>query len=387
MDLSERRKRLIDAYRERYGSDPSCWVRAPGRVDLMGSHTDYNLGFVLTLAIDRDTWIAARPREDRRVAIHSLNVPGRAEFSLDAIDHDESFPWTDYVRGVADVLQAEGYELQGFDGTIHSTVPIGGGLSSSAALEVATASLFVTLSDLDIDPVRLALLCQRAENHFVGMSCGILDQYSSVMGQAGCTLLLDCRDLTSHPVPLAAGLAVVICDTRSKRELTGSEYPERRAQCEQGAAILARFYPEIKALRDVTLEQLETHRSDLSDVVFRRCCFIVEENQRVLSIAAALSTGNRNAIYALAASSYEGARDLYEIGSAEVEVMAQAIYSAPGGIGGRQAGAGFGGCLVAVVEATQVDAFVEHVFNYYLKSTGIRPEIYPVEAAAGAGRL
>ena len=382
-----RQRQMTGAFIERYKVEPTIWVRAPGRVDLMGSHTDYNQGYVLTLPIDRDTWIAARPRPDRVVRVHSLNVEEGSSFSLDAITYDETLPWTNYVRGVAAVLQAEGYPLIGLDGLVHSTVPLSSGLSSSAALECATAVLFRAIGGWEIDRVRLALFCQRAENEFVGMNCGILDQYTSVMGQAGCALLLDCRDLTSQPVTLPNDIQVIICDTKAKRELTGSEYGERRAQCEEGARLLARFYPGVTALRDVTLDQFEAHEADLPPVVARRCRFIIEENERVLRLAEVLPTGDQAAMRTLMDSSYEGARDLYEIDSPEMAAMVEAMLSAPGVIGARQAGAGFGGCMVAVVEVENVDAFERHVRQSYKAATGITSEVYPVQASPGAGRV
>ena len=384
---ADRAQELVAAFVTDYGTEPTVWVRAPGRVDLMGSHTDYNLGYVLTLAIDRDTWIAARPHSDRVVRVRSLDVEGDSSFDLDDITYDEALPWTNYVRGVAAVLQAEGYPLTGFDGLVQSTVPIGSGLSSSAALECATAALFQALGGWKIEPREMALLCQRAENEFVGMNCGILDQYTAILGQEGCALLLDCRDLTSRPVAVPDDMRVVICDTRAERELTGSEYGERRAQCEEGARLLAQFYPGVTALRDVTLDQFEVHEAGLPPVVARRCRFIIEENERVLRLAEVLPTGDRAAVRALTTRSYEGARDLYEIGSPEMAAMMEAMMSAPGVIGARQAGAGFGGCMVAVVDSDHVGAFESHVRQSYAASTGIEPEVYPVRAAAGAGEL
>ena len=382
-----RREQMRAAFVGRYGTEPTVWVRAPGRVDLMGSHTDYNQGFVLTLPIDRDTWIAARPLSDRTVCVHSLNVDTGGCFRLDAITHDDAAPWTNYVRGVANVLQAGGYTLTGFDGLVHSTVPLSSGLSSSAALECASAVLFRALGGWEIDPVQLALLCQRAENEFVGMSCGILDQYSSVLGQAGCALLLDCRDLTNEPVALPDDMQVVICDTRAQRELTGTEYGERRAQCEEGARLLAGYYPGVTALRDVSHEQFMAHEADLPSLVARRCRFVIEENERVLRLAEGLTAGDRTSICALTTTSYKGARDLYEIGSPEMAAMMEAMLSAPGVIGARQAGAGFGGCMVALVEANEVDDFERHVREAYRAATGIKTEVDPVAAAAGAGEL
>ena len=378
---------LLDTkFVELYHKKPIIWVRAPGRVDLMGSHTDYNQGYVLTQAIDRETWIAACPREDQRVVIHSLNLPGSADFDLkEQITFDQQTTWTNYARGVAETLRQEGYPLKGFDGLIHSTVPVGSGLSSSAALEVACAILFNMIGDLSIDPVTIALLCQRAENEFVGMNCGILDQYTSMMGEAGSVLLLDCRDITSTTRKIADGIQIVICDTQAKRELTGSEYPERRVQCEEGARFFASHHPEISALRDVTLELFTDQSAELSPVVAKRCRFVIEENQRVLDMAKAISTGDRHEINTLCSDSYTGARDLYEIGSPEMEKMMTAMLSGPGVIGARQAGAGFGGCMVALVEDQSLEAFTAHVSERYRVSTGIDPRVYPVQAAPGAG--
>ena len=385
MNGNDRKVLMRQEFVRRFGCDPLLWVRAPGRVDLMGSHTDYNQGYVLTLSIDRDTWIAARPRSDHTVTVYSMNVDGGGPFDLDDFTRDEAVPWTNYVRGVADVLQHEGYLPRGFDGLIHSTIPLSSGLSSSAALEVAAATLFDLMGGWSIGPTQLAVLCQRAENQFVGVNCGILDQYSSTMGKSGCALLLDCRDLASEPVPVFEEVRVVACDTRAKRELTGSEYAERRARCEEGVRLLAQFYPGVRALRDVTLDQLAARTGDLPPVVAQRCRFIIEENQRVLQMREALPLGDREAICRLTRESYVGARDLYEIGSPEMGAMMDAMLEASGTIGARQAGAGFGGCMVAFVEAARIDDFARHVRHAYAAATGIQPKVYAVQPSDGAG--
>lgn len=387
MDTPIRKAAIAAKFVEMYQQPPLVWGRAPGRVDLMGSHTDYNLGYVMTMTIDHDTWIAASPRPDRRVCVHSLNVEGHGVFDLDAIQPDPDWRWTNYIRGMAKVLQETGYALVGMNALVSSTVPFGSGLSSSAAIEMAVGQVFQQLGGFSVDPVQLALLGQKAENQFVGVNCGILDQYSSAKGQAGCALLLDCRSLDSQSIPIAPGLRVMICDTRAERNLAGTEYGERRAQCEEGVRILRQFLPGIQALRDVSLEQFARHRQALPEIVARRCQFIIEESQRVVDLTGALASGNAVRLRSLYQASYCGARDLYEIGAPAMECMMDSMLSAPGVIGARQAGAGFGGCMVALVAAGYEEPFIAHVRAAYQARTGIEPYVYPVAASAGAGPL
>ena len=387
MTPDERCDLMARAFADRFGAMPTHWTRAPGRVDLMGSHTDYNHGFILTMTIDRETWIAARPRADATVRIASLDMPGESVFALADVDHDRNQRWADYVRGMACVVQDAGYRLQGWDGLVHTTVPVGAGLSSSAALEMAAGRMFAAIGGFDIAARELAVLGQRAENTFVGVNCGILDQYTSAVGAAGCALLLDARSVTSADVTLAPGIQVVICDTRTKRELTGSAYGERRAQCEAGAGQLAAFYPGMTHLRDITVAQFSAQAAALPATVARRCQFIVEENARVLEMAAALAAGDRDAIRASTAASFAGARDLYEIVVPEMQIMEAAMFAAPGCIGARQAGAGFGGCMVAFVAQEYASSFGATVAAAYQAASGNAARIYPVAPVSGAGLL
>ena len=327
---ADRYQQIAASFRQCYNADPMIWSRAPGRVDLMGSHTDYNLGYVLTLPIGRDIWIAARPREDRAVHLHSLNFKASSRIDLDSIEPDGSQPWSNYVRAVASILKADSYPLAGFDAVIHGTVPIASGLSSSAALECAVSVVFETLGGFQLDPVKRALLCQSAENKFVGVACGILDQFTSCMGVAGAAVLLDCRDLSSRPVAIPPGVQVVICDTRAKRQLAGSEYGARRAQCETGARMLG-----IKALREISPDKFSNRESELPADVAKRSRFIVEENARVLHLCDAFQQCDLPAIGRIAAASFDGASNLYEIVSPPMVSMMEAMLAAPGVIGAR----------------------------------------------------
>ena len=269
--------------------------------------------------------------------------------------------------------------LTGCDAVIHSTVPVESGLSSSAALECALATVFEGFGGWRLTAERKALLCQKAENEFVGVNCGILDQYSSCLGREGCTLLLDCLDLSTRTVRIAEGIRVVVCNTMSPRRLSGGEYAQRRAECEQGAAALG-----VRALRHVAPELLAARRHELPARVARRCEFIVAESARAESLARALEAGDRAAVARLCADSFDGARRLYEICSPPMVAMMDAMLAAPGAIGARQAGAGFGGCMVALVETAYSDAFRAAVIDAYSSATDVTPEIYPVEAAPGA---
>lgn len=383
----ERRNAIERAFARRFGRAPELFVRAPGRVDAMGSHTDYNDGFVLTLAIDRDTWMAAAARSDGRVHVQSLNLAGQGSFPVDDVMQTRCAGWALYVQAVAALLAREGVALRGCDVLVHGTLPIASGLSSSASLEAAAAVLFTSLAECEIDGLSLAKLCQRAENEIVGVACGILDQYSSLMGRADSALLLDCRHLTHDVVGLPADVRPVIGNTMARRELTGSEYGERRQSCETGLRWMASRLPHVRALRDVEPGQFESHRAGLDERTARRCRFVIEENRRVHALAAAFGQSDRTAIRRLCDESFAGARDLFEIVIPEMEAMHAAMLAAPGIVGARQAGAGFGGCLMALVDAAEVDRFVAASAEHYQHATGRRPDVYPVSAADGAGLL
>ena len=346
----------------------------------MGSHTDYNDGAVLTMAIDRETRIAGRRRDDRRLVVRSTDLDAEAAIDLDAVDRDSLPAWARYVAGVAVTLEADGIRVPGADVAIASTVPIGSGLSSSAALECATATLVEALAGIRLDRLRKARLCQRAENEFVGVNCGILDQYTSIFAEASRALLLDCRHLTSRPIALPSGIAVLIGDTRAPRMLAASEYGARRAACEAGARVLG-----VRALRDVSPEDFAREAARLDPLVRRRCQFIVDEHARVLAMAEALESADRRAMPALCDESFAGARDLYEIVVPAMTAMRDAMRDAPGVIGARQAGAGFGGCLVALVEAEAVEAFSAQATAAYAARAGWDGHLFQVRACDGAG--
>ncbi len=372
------------SFRELYGAEPRVF-RAPGRVNLIGEHTDYNEGFVLPVAIDRETLVAARAREDRRVRVHSLNQNEGAEFDLDNPGPTRRGLWLDYVEGVARALERRGVRLRGADMALLSDVPVGAGLSSSAALEVSTGLALSSVAGQVIGPVTLALSGQEAEHTYVGAQVGIMDQFIAALGRKGHALLIDCRTLEASPVPLdTSEVAVVICDSKVKHALAASEYNTRRAECERGVALLKAALPDIKALRDVSVEEFQRHEGLLPEPVRRRCRHIVTENARTLDAAEALRRVDLREMGRLMYLSHESMRDDYEISCRELDVLVEIASALEGVLGARMTGGGFGGCTVNLVRRGALDAFRAAVLERYRRATQIEPAIYVSEASAGA---
>ena len=380
--LQPLRDRAARAFARIYGGAPAFWTVAPGRVNLIGEHTDYNEGYVLPAAIDRHVLIGARPRNDRTVRLYAVDFGARSAFGLDDIRLVERERWSNYERGVAWVLQEAGYALRGMDLVLSSDVPIGSGLSSSAAIEVATAYAFRVASELDLDGVPLALLCQRAENDFVSMRCGIMDQYVISLGQRDCALLIDCRSLASRPVPLPAGVSLIICDTKKRRGLLDSEYNARRQGCEAAARTLG-----VPALRDVTPEAFQARGGELDELTRRRCRHVVTENQRALDAVEALEAGDLTRVGGLMRASHLSLRDDYQVSCPELDAMVEAAWRQEGVIGARMTGAGFGGCTVNLVDSEAAGAFRQRVAQEYTRATGITPDIYLCRAEEGVHLL
>jgi len=340
-------------------------------------------------AIDRRVWIAAARRADRRVEVRSTAFPDAASFSLEDHAPRPTRHWSDYVRGVALCLEEAGHRLGGATLLVESDVPTGSGLSSSAAIEVAAGLALLDLSGLALPPLELARVCQRAENVHVGTRCGIMDQFAACCGQPGHALLLDCRSLAFEPLTLPPGLKLVICNTGVKHELASGEYNARRAECEAGVQALASAIQDhpVRALRDVSLEELERHGGELPEVVRRRCRHVVGEDARVQAFRAALLAGELPALGRLMAGSHRSLRDDYAVSCAELDVMVELATAAPGVRGARMTGGGFGGCTINLVEAAQVEAVREAVGRGYQAATGRRAEILVCEAAGGAERV
>jgi galactokinase len=357
--------------------------RAPGRVNLIGEHTDYNDGFVMPAAIDLHTEVSIQSRDDRKLVISSDTYAEAVEFDLDEADPAARHHWSDYVRAVAVMLEREGHRLRGADLKIRSNLPIGSGLSSSAALEVATAYALLASDGVAIDPIELARLCQRAENDFVGMRCGIMDQFISCLGRAGNALMLDCRSLEYRHLPLPEDVRLVICNTLVKHELAASKYNERRAECEAGVRHFAKSRPNVRALRDVTIADLERHRTELDGTILKRCRHVISENERVIKAAAALEERNLMAFGELMAESHRSLRDDYDVSCAELDTMVDLANKVEGVYGARMTGGGFGGCTVNIVEADSVQRFKQAVTDGYEQGTGIAPDIFICSTSNG----
>jgi galactokinase len=370
--------RVTDAFRSRYASDPPLVVRAPGRVNLIGEHTDYNDGFVFPMAIDRAAWIALRPRRDGRVVATSLDFDETREFELGRLEKGKD-GWIEYLKGTAWALAEAGHALQGFEGVVAGDVPLGAGLSSSASIEMATARAFAAVSGLPWKPAPMALLGQKAENKWVGVNCGIMDQLISAAGVADKALLIDCRSLETQAVPLPRGTVVVVLDTATRRGLVDSAYNERRAQCEAAARLFG-----VKALRDVTSQQLADRAGELDPTTLRRARHVVTEDERTLAAAEAMRSDDAKRLGRLMNESHESLRHDFEVCNDGLNVMVDAAREAPGCFGARMTGAGFGGCAVALVAADRSQAFVRQVEAEYKKAMTLDPKVYVCRATNGA---
>ncbi|MBI3928624.1 MAG: galactokinase [Armatimonadetes bacterium] len=371
-------------FEQRYGREPAVY-RAPGRVNLIGEHTDYNDGFVMPAALDFATWVGIAATGNRALRIYSETMQDEVTIDLDRLPEPGGH-WSDYVAGVACVLQNAGYGLEGADVLIWSDVPLGSGLSSSAALEVSCASAL--LHDQAGPSGRdLARLCQRAENEFVGTRCGIMDQYISCCGKKDHALLLDCRELMHRYLPLPASVRLVVCNTMVRHCLVDGEYNRRRESCEQAVRELQTVLPGITALRDVDSGELGRHGHRLDPVVRRRCRHVITENERVEQSAAALEKGDLEAFGRLMGESHRSLREDYEVSCPELDLMVKLAGEVPGVWGARMTGGGFGGCAVNLVQAESVQEFRERVARGYESSTGKSPEIHVCAASDGVGRL
>jgi galactokinase len=373
---------LLPAFAESFGGRPRLF-RAPGRVNLIGEHTDYTGGLVMPAAIHFSTWVAAGRREDRTIRAVSEGFPGALEFSLDQTRNRQG-NWTDHVAGVAATLEAAGHRLRGANLLIRGEVPVGSGLSSSAAIEVATALALLKNSDLFMEPMQLALLCQRAENEFVGMRCGIMDQFASCFGRAGCALMLDCRSLEFELVRLPPDVQLVICNTMVKHDNATSEYNTRRAECEEAVRLLAQELPGVRSLRDVTFVQLDQHRGRLPEMIYKRCRHVITENDRVRQAARAFQIGDSVKLARLMADSHRSLRDDYQVSCSELDLMVEIASRQRGVSGARMTGGGFGGCTINLVAVADALEFQRNVASEYELRTGLRPDIFICEASAGA---
>jgi galactokinase len=369
-------------FAETFGSGGNIHVvRSPGRVNLIGEHTDYNDGFVFPMAIEPHVTIVFRGRTDGKVRLASTVFPEDiAEFSVDEKISRGEPKWANYSKGIAAMLIEAGFDLLGMDAMLSNTLPMGGGLSSSAALEVGTGRALLSLVNKEIDSQKLALLSQKAEHEYALVPCGIMDQTIVAAGKAGSAMLLDCRDLSKQFIPIdPAALRVVIVNSMVKHELSGGEYAERRQQCEEGAA-----YFKVKALRDVTMEQVSAAKGKVSETVFKRCRHVVGEIARTTEAARELIARNFDRVGELMVQSHNSLRDDYEVSTEELDYLVEQAMTIKGVYGARMTGGGFGGCIVALVQPDRVDALTTHLNVVYPKKVGKKPEIFVTTATDGA---
>ena len=364
------------------------FFRAPGRINLIGEHTDYNDGFVLPIALNYQTIVAASRRDDEKVEVFSATYNELQEFDFTDAPRRKTHEWINYIEGISRVLIERDYKISGANLLVSSNVPLGAGLSSSAAIEIAVGLALTGVSGVEIEKLQLALAGQRAEHEFVGTKSGIMDQFIVTFGRAGHALLIDCRALESEAIPLNLGeTEIIVCNSGVKHALASSEYNTRRAECEQGVKLLSEYLPEITALRDVNISDFERFAGSLPDVIRRRCRHIITENVRTVEAAKAFGRGDIETAGRLMSESHTSMRDDFEISCAEIDTLVRLAENFSGVYGARMTGGGFGGCTINLVRRDRSDKFIEYIEREYRQKTGRHAEIFHVEASDGAAEL
>ncbi|PDW04587.1 galactokinase [Candidatus Viridilinea mediisalina] len=375
------------AFYNRFGKHPRLVVQAPGRVNLIGEHTDYNEGFVLPVALDRATFVAARARTDRIVQTYSVDLEAEDRFALDWIERSSDQPWSNYIRGVAKSFMARDLPLLGADLLIMSDLPMGAGLASSAALAVAVAYALQSLNNVNLLGEELALLAQGAEQSFVGVQCGIMDQFVAALGHANHALLLDCRDLSYHPIPIPPDVRIVVCDSGVRHQLVDSDYNERRSACQAALRLLRGPLPQIAALRDVSMAQLEQHAPLLPRTILQRARHVISELERTQAAAAALEHADLAGFGALMNASHASLRDDYAVSVPELDALVAHAQSLDGCYGSRLTGGGFGGSTVSLVRLGAVERFTEELIARYHTQFQRTAHVLVCVPAEGVGRI
>jgi len=373
-------QKVVDHFKQKFSTSPEYLIRAPGRVNLIGEHTDYNDGFVLPIAIDRAIWIALQPRDDDQVIVHSLDFNSSDSFIISQLEK-RGTDWIEYIKGVAWCLIGDSYQLSGWEGVMAGDIPIGAGLSSSAALEMAAILSFSEIGGFTLSIEQRALLGQKAENQWIGVNCGIMDQLISAGGKDNQALLIDCQSLAIESIELPEKTDIVVMDTTTRRGLMDSEYNERRSQCESVAKSF-----KVPSLREVSIEELLSERSKLGDLAFKRARHVISENRRTLLAVQAMKENNEEELGRLMYESHVSLRDDFEVSSDALNEIVEAALHFPNCFGARMTGAGFGGCAIALVKQGTGQQLEAQLLEEYQNKT-LEPRIYVCNASKGAERV
>jgi galactokinase len=382
--MNETELKVLSSFGKKFNGKPIV-VCSPGRINLIGEHTDYNMGIVLPASIDKAIYLAISANNEKKIRLHSTDMePEFYENPLADVYEKTGVDWADYIIGVVDQLQKAGYQIGGFDCAFGGDVPIGAGLSSSAALEGGIAYGLSELFGLGLTRLEMAKISMQAENEFVGVQCGIMDQFASLHGRNGQVIKLDCRSLDFQYYPFGwDDIRILLCDTNVRRTLAGSEYNKRREQCEAGVSVIQKYHSEVDSLRDVTQEMLNAHKEEMGEVVFRRCSYVLNENQRISDTCEALLANDLQGFGKFMYASHYGLRDNYEVSCKELDILVDATEELDGVLGSRMMGGGFGGCTINLVEMEKLDKSIDIIRSVYMQKTGSNPEFHVVNISQG----